>query len=86
MADIPARDINVLFKMPIEHLYIYDMELQYLKTLSGAPSLAQLDIVTDIKIDFLPINDMAKLENLTINSTQKEALYEAVPNPWFNVQ
>lgn len=56
-----------------------------LSPLAKMRNIAILNICTTEDVDFSVLNEMPLLQIVTINPSQADALYEAVPEPWFSV-
>lgn len=67
---------------------ITDLDLSPLAKMTNLSSLGIRFISNadpGIDMDFSFLNELSRLEFLTINPSQADALYEAVPEPWFYV-
>ena len=64
---------------------IYDNPVADLSPLAKMNHVAYLNIAVGVDVDFTFLNEMPSLEYVTISSSQRDALYEAVPDPWFEL-
>lgn len=67
-------------------LLINNNPITDLSPLARMKQLTSLYLATGTDIDFSFLNEMPQLNSLTIFTYQLDALYRAVPEPWFTVQ
>ena len=57
-----------------------------LSPLAKMRNLFSMNIATRTNVDFSFLNEMPWVAHITVNESQLEALYEAVPEPWFTIE
>lgn len=67
-------------------LYLVANPITDLSPLAQMDRLSFLGIATSTDVDFSFLNEMPQVRYISINSQQLPALYEAVPEPWFEVE
>lgn len=65
---------------------IYANPVADLSPLATMDNISILNIAVSVDVDFTFLNEMPRLEYVLISSSQRDALYEAVPEPWFELE
>lgn len=64
---------------------IYANPVADLSPLATMDNISILNIAVSVDVDFTFLNEMPRLEYVLISSSQRDALYEAVPESWFEL-
>lgn len=79
-------DLNGLEQFTdLTRIYLVANPITDLSALAKMNSLSFLGIATSTNVDFSFLNEMPQVRYISVNSQQLPALYEAVPEPWFEV-
>lgn len=80
-------DLNGLEQFTsLNALHLVGNPITDLSPLAKMGNLSFLGIATGTNIDFSFLNEMPQVQYISINSQQLPALYEAVPEPWFEME
>lgn len=82
-----VTDLNGLEQFTdLTSLHVNANPITDLSLLAKMDTLSSLGIATGTDVDFSFLNEMPQVRYISINSQQVPALYEAVPEPWFEVE
>lgn len=69
----------------LQSIIVFDNPITDLSPMADMGNLSSLGIATGTDVDFSFLNEMPWVERITIRSSQSDALYRAVPEPWFDL-
>lgn len=67
----------------LQSIIVFDNPVTDLSPMADMGNLSSLGIATGTDLDFSFVNEMPWVEQITIRSSQADALYKVVPEPWF---
>lgn len=70
----------------LQHILLANNPITDLSPLAKMGNLSHMSLATGTDVDFAFLNEMPWVQHVTVNTSQLEALYRAVPEPWFELE
>lgn len=70
----------------LQYIVLSDNPIVDMSPLKKMRNLSMLTLATGTNLDFSFLNEMPWVAGVAVDASQLEALYEAVPEPWFSIE